>query len=514
MSDWYRRSYRRNLVDMHVDDWDASFLSRLDPVEYVRLLQRANVRSAMVYANSHVGLCYWPTASGHMHAGIRGRDVFGEIVTRAKRAGLDVVAYYSLIFNNRACENHPDWQIRDVDGRPSRDYPGRLGRYGTVCPNNAGYRAFVEAQVAELLPRYEVDGIFFDMCFWPACCYCDACKERYAREAGADIPTVIDWSDSTWIAFQRAREAWTGEFGLFVRRLAERLRPGISVEHNSSPYTGGWRLATNLELVAANSYIGGDLYGGADEQSFVCKLYETLTPGRPFEFMTSRCYPNLAEHTSSKPQELLEQQVYLALAHQGAFLFIDAIDPDGRLHAPIYETMGQIFRESQRYEEYLGGERVQDVGIYFSFDSKFDPAENRQVAQVNTYGGHPVAAAVALRNIEILEAEHLADRAAETGAYLIDGLRGLMNHQVVGDVRGKGLLIGMELVKDRTTKEPADASQITAVVDFCRERGLIVGRSGGGRRFGNTITLCPPLVITRAECDRIVDTLDQALATL
>ena len=149
------------------------------------------------------------------------------------------------------------------------------------------------------------------------------------------------------------------------------------------------------------------------------------------------------------------------------------------------------------------------------FDSFYgDPAENRQVAQVNTYGGHPVAAAVALRNIEILEGERLADCAAATGAYLIDGLRGLMSHQVVGDVRGKGLLIGVELVKDRTTKEPGDAAQITAVVDFCRDRGLIVGRSGGSRRFGNTITLCPPLVITRAECDRIVDTLGQALATL
>jgi taurine-pyruvate aminotransferase len=89
-----------------------------------------------------------------------------------------------------------------------------------------------------------------------------------------------------------------------------------------------------------------------------------------------------------------------------------------------------------------------------------------------------------------------------------------MSHQVLGDVRGKGLLIGVELVKDRTTKEPGDAAQITAVVDFCRDRGLIVGRSGGGRRFGNTITPCPPLVITRAECDRIVDTLGQALATL
>ena len=126
------------------------------------------------------------------------------------------------------------------------------------------------------------------------------------------------------------------------------------------------------------------------------------------------------------------------------------------------------------------------------FDSFYgDPAENRQVAQVNTYGGHPVAAAVALRNIEIMEAERLADRAAEMGAYLLDGLRGLMRHKIVGDVRGKGLLIGVELVKDRATKEPVDAAQITAVVDFCRDHGVIVGRAGGGRRYGNTITLSP-----------------------
>jgi taurine-pyruvate aminotransferase len=149
------------------------------------------------------------------------------------------------------------------------------------------------------------------------------------------------------------------------------------------------------------------------------------------------------------------------------------------------------------------------------FDSFYgDPAQNRQVAQVNTYGGHPVAAAVALRNIEIIEAERLADRAAETGAYLLDGLRTLMSHQIVGDVRGKGLLIGVELVKDRTTKEPVSAAELTKIVDFCRDNGLLVGRGGGGRSYGNTITLSPPLVITRGECDRIVSTLDRALGTL
>ncbi|HKD76092.1 MAG TPA: aminotransferase class III-fold pyridoxal phosphate-dependent enzyme, partial [Ktedonobacterales bacterium] len=143
-----------------------------------------------------------------------------------------------------------------------------------------------------------------------------------------------------------------------------------------------------------------------------------------------------------------------------------------------------------------------------------EASENRQVMQVNTYGGHPVSAAVAVRNIEIMEAEKLADRAAEMGAYLLDGLRTLTRHQVVGDVRGKGLLLAIELVKDRASKEPAGPAQIAAIVDFCRESGVLVGRSNGGRRYGGVITMSPPLVVTRAECDRIVETLDRSLSTV
>jgi 4-aminobutyrate aminotransferase-like enzyme len=89
-----------------------------------------------------------------------------------------------------------------------------------------------------------------------------------------------------------------------------------------------------------------------------------------------------------------------------------------------------------------------------------------------------------------------------------------MSHKVVGDVRGKGLLIGVELVKDRVAKEQLDAAQLASVADFCRDNRLIVGRAGGGRGYGTTITLCPPLVITRAECDRIVDTLGRTLDAL
>jgi adenosylmethionine-8-amino-7-oxononanoate aminotransferase len=143
-----------------------------------------------------------------------------------------------------------------------------------------------------------------------------------------------------------------------------------------------------------------------------------------------------------------------------------------------------------------------------------DPAANRQVQQVNTYGGHPAAAAVALRNIEILLEERLTERAAETGAYLMDGLRTLLRHACVGDVRGKGLLAGVELVKDKKTKEPVPVPLMQALSDFCRDNGVILGRSVAGRQFSNTITMAPPLVLTRSEADRIVEVLDRGIARL
>jgi taurine-pyruvate aminotransferase len=148
------------------------------------------------------------------------------------------------------------------------------------------------------------------------------------------------------------------------------------------------------------------------------------------------------------------------------------------------------------------------------FDSFLgEVAEARQVMQVNTYGGHPVAAAVAVRNIEILLEEKLPERAATMGAYLMDGLRDrLFRHGITGDIRGKGLLIGIELVTDRESKVQLDGGLIGGVVEFCRANGVIVGRSGGGARHSNTIVLSPPLVITRSECDTLIEVLDRALA--
>jgi adenosylmethionine-8-amino-7-oxononanoate aminotransferase len=147
------------------------------------------------------------------------------------------------------------------------------------------------------------------------------------------------------------------------------------------------------------------------------------------------------------------------------------------------------------------------------FDSFLgDPADARHVVQVNTYGGHPAATAVAVRNVEILLEEKLAERAGATGAYLIDKLQDrLMKHAITGEVRGKGLLIGIELVTDRDSKTQLPGPLVQGVVDVCRREGVLVGRSGGGARHSNTIVLSPPLIITRSECDALVDALDRAI---
>jgi 4-aminobutyrate aminotransferase len=128
-------------------------------------------------------------------------------------------------------------------------------------------------------------------------------------------------------------------------------------------------------------------------------------------------------------------------------------------------------------------------------------------AHASTFGGNPVACAAALATIELLETG-LIENAARMGAHLMDRLRQWpARFPVVGDVRGLGLMIGVELVRGQASKEKAPELR-DRVVDLAFERGLLV--LGAGE---NTLRLCPPLTITRAQCDFAVETLEECLRT-
>lgn len=131
---------------------------------------------------------------------------------------------------------------------------------------------------------------------------------------------------------------------------------------------------------------------------------------------------------------------------------------------------------------------------------------------VNTFGGHPVATAVALRNIEILEREDLAARAESAGRHLLERLSGVAGHPNVGDVRGRGLLIGIEIVDDRATKQPASPATLAAIAQACGERGVIVGKTTNGTPgMGNVLILAPPLTLSEAEADELVAAVEHGI---
>ena len=126
-------------------------------------------------------------------------------------------------------------------------------------------------------------------------------------------------------------------------------------------------------------------------------------------------------------------------------------------------------------------------------------------AHASTFGGNPVSCTAALVTIRLLR-EGLMKNAETVGAHLLAGARGLMDrHRIIGDVRGRGLMVGIELVRDRATKERATTER-DALVKECFTRGLLV--LGAGR---NAVRLSPPLVLTQQQADTAIEILDQAL---
>ena len=141
-----------------------------------------------------------------------------------------------------------------------------------------------------------------------------------------------------------------------------------------------------------------------------------------------------------------------------------------------------------------------------------EPGTTAHFRHINTFGGHPASTAVSLKNIDILETEQLPERAARMGDYLMAELAPLRDHPYVGDLRGKAMLLGIELVADKQTKEPLAGEKVGAVVAHCLSRGVIIGRNANTvPGFSNVLIIAPPLVLTTADADVLVATLKQAL---
>jgi 4-aminobutyrate aminotransferase-like enzyme len=129
----------------------------------------------------------------------------------------------------------------------------------------------------------------------------------------------------------------------------------------------------------------------------------------------------------------------------------------------------------------------------------------------NSFGGNPVSCAVGMAVLDVIEKEGLRQNAAEVGAYLMNRLKGLWKSSpLIGDVRGLGLFVGLELVRDRESLEPA-TSEATAIVNAAKEKGVLLSTDGPHE---NVIKMKPPIVFSRENADLLADTLEEVMSCL
>ncbi|CAF1588666.1 unnamed protein product [Adineta ricciae] len=128
----------------------------------------------------------------------------------------------------------------------------------------------------------------------------------------------------------------------------------------------------------------------------------------------------------------------------------------------------------------------------------------------NTYGGNPIGCAVASAVLDVIREEKLQENTHQVGTHLLKRLAKLRDQlpDAVGDVRGKGFLIGMEMVMDKETRKPFPVEKMNAILDRCRHNGLLLGKGGN---FGSVFRITPPMCITKEDADFAVDVLEDAI---
>lgn len=159
----------------------------------------------------------------------------------------------------------------------------------------------------------------------------------------------------------------------------------------------------------------------------------------------------------------------------------------------------------------LGATSVKSY-IYKAFQEEGTSSHFRHVS---TFGGHPAACAVALKNIEIIEQEDIIRRVKTLSETKLSQLNSLANHKNIGEVRRIGFLVGFEMVEDKGNKKPMSEEKVAEIITLCKKRGLIIGKNGDTVPNGNNILIiAPPLSSTDVDLDFIIETFSSVIQDL
>ncbi len=349
----FTRRARRLHIDFHTPAFLPEVTEAFDPEAAVALFKRAHANAVNFFAKCHYGHSYYFTKAGNRHPRLR-HDLLAELIPVAHREDIAVGVYYSLAVDDLACRANPDWAMVDAEGRPYS------GRFGQPCLTGPYVDELVLPQVRELLEGYDLDGLFFDFTR-PPYCACEYCRRRFEAEFGQPLPKDAD--DPLWADYCAWRRHIGVQFETRVRRLIDRIRPGVHLAGNWSystrqpepvPVDGVTFLTMDppdTELMTVNA-------------SFECRYLTTL--GVPYDMITTRFHEGWGDWTF-RPAALLKQEAAAMLANGALVNIGDQFYPEGVGDPATYDLIGEVFRFVEEREQYcLHTESVPQIAVLHS----------------------------------------------------------------------------------------------------------------------------------------------------
>ncbi len=353
--------YRQVHLDFHTSAACEDVGRDFDPEEFVRTLKMGQVESITIFGKCHHGFSYYPTQVGTQHPNL-GFDLMGEQIRALHEAGIRAPIYVSIMWDDLAGEQHPEWVVVDREGRmvmrpPLTNYSPLEGKMGwTTLDVSSGYGDYVVSQITEICDRYPVDGFFFDICF-PISNY-SPWGQAKMRAAGVDLADEGEVS----------RYAWNRlcEFFERVSSLVRSKAPNATIFYNGtvSPHLAKvLRYQTHVEIESLpTSGLWGYLH-------YPVAARHARSLGTQFLGMTGRFHKAWADFGGLKTRNQLDYECGVILSAGGRISVGDQLHPSGRLDPAVYRLLGHSFGRVAALEPWLrGASPLVEVGVVLGHD--------------------------------------------------------------------------------------------------------------------------------------------------
>ncbi len=372
MSGLYQTSFRGYLIDHHSPAPPAVTLEHLDVNEYRAFFRTADINNLMLYCKDHWGYSYYDTAVGTRHPGLK-TDWVAAVSQVLREEGIEFNAYYCLEYDTLAPQLHPEWSIRDAGGE-AVSLKGRMAKWGMPC-YETGYRAYVLAQLAEIVEKYHPDSLFLDI-FGKSLCYCPSCRAKFQAQFGYPLPSEVKEGQDEYHALDFGEAG--RDVNLFLENCAsdmlddvlktvKAIDPTLKVTINFAALYPE-KIRRKLDYQFTEPWAGNWLSAAYSR--------DTAKGG----------FPQLGPGDVSEVYNYRHQNIYTLAASQIAaagcrvFLYSGSQHVDGTLEHEEAKRIGKAYQEVARFESYLSNrELLADIAIIQSDLTSTAKAGNRVI---------------------------------------------------------------------------------------------------------------------------------------